>query len=117
MSICWTSNELRVETKVSVRIAYNDLHTLVKDAKGIAVQKPPNILQAKTNALLGHLGGSVKRPTWAQVTTSQFVSLSPASSSVLTARGLEPGSDSLSAPPPLVLSQKRINVKKKIVLK
>ena len=50
---------------------------------------------------------SVKRPTLAQVMISQFVSLSPAAGSVLTARSLEPASDSvspsLSAPPPLVL--------------
>ena len=46
---------------------------------------------------------SVERLTSAQVTISRFVSWSPASGSVLTARGLEPASDSgspsLSAPP------------------
>ena len=51
---------------------------------------------------------SVKHPTSAQVTISQFVSLSPTSGSVLTAQSLEPASDSvslsLSAPPPPVLS-------------
>ena len=45
----------------------------------------------------------VKRPTSAQVMISGFVSLSPASGSVLTAQSLEPASDSvcpsLSAPP------------------
>ena len=50
---------------------------------------------------------SVKRPTSAQVTISQFVSLSPAWGSVLTAWSLEPALDSvspsLSAPPPLTL--------------
>ena len=50
---------------------------------------------------------SVKCLTSAQVMISQFVSLSPASGSVLTARSLEPASDSvspsLSAPPQLVL--------------
>ena len=50
---------------------------------------------------------SVKRPASAQVTISRFVSSSPASGSVLTARGLEPASDSmspsLSAPPLLML--------------
>ena len=50
---------------------------------------------------------SVKRPTSAQVTISRSVSSSPASGSVLTARSLEPASDSvspsLSAPPLLVL--------------
>ena len=39
---------------------------------------------------------SVKRPTSAQVTISQFVSSSPASGSVLTAQSLEPASDSVS---------------------
>ena len=45
----------------------------------------------------------VKHPTSAQVMISQFVSLGPASGSVLTAQSLEPASDSvspsLSAPP------------------
>ena len=45
----------------------------------------------------------VKCPTSAQVTISRFVSSSPASGSVPTARSLEPASDSmspsLSAPP------------------
>ena len=39
---------------------------------------------------------SVKRPTSAQVVISWSVSLSPASGSVLTARSLEPVSDSVS---------------------
>ena len=39
---------------------------------------------------------SVKRPTSAQVVISRFVSSSPASGSVLTARSLEPASDSVS---------------------
>ena len=39
---------------------------------------------------------SVKRPTSAQVMISRFVSSSPASGSVLTARSLEPASDSVS---------------------
>ena len=51
---------------------------------------------------------SVKRPTSAQVMISQFVSSSPMSGSVLTARSLEPDLDSvspsLSASPQLVLS-------------
>ena len=50
---------------------------------------------------------SVKRPTSAQVMISRFVSSSPASGSALTARSLEPASDSvspfLSAPSPVVL--------------
>ena len=62
----------------------------------------------------------VKRPTSAQVITSQFVSSSPASGSGLTARSLEPASDSvspsLSAPPPLTfcLSLSKINKHYKI---
>ena len=39
---------------------------------------------------------SVERPTAAQVTISRFVGSSPASGSVLTARSLEPASDSVS---------------------
>ena len=49
---------------------------------------------------------SVERPISAQVVILQFVSSSPASGSVLTARSLEPASIMcfpLSAPPPLVL--------------
>ena len=50
---------------------------------------------------------SVKRPTSAQVTISGFESSSPALDSVLTARSLEPASDSvsphLSVPPLLKL--------------
>ena len=50
---------------------------------------------------------SIKRPTSAQVTVSQFASSSRASGSVLTAQSLEPALDSvsrsLSAPPLLAL--------------
>ena len=53
-------------------------------------------------------GSSVKGPTTAQVTISQFMGLSPTSGSALPARSLEPASDSvsasLSAPPPLMLT-------------
>ena len=59
---------------------------------------------------------SVERPTWAQVTISRFVGSSPTSGSVLTARSLEPASDSvspsLSAPSPahaVSLSVSKIN--------
>ena len=56
---------------------------------------------------------SVKRPTWAQVMISQFVSASPALGSVLTAQSLEPAWDSvspsLSAPPLLVLCLSEMN--------
>ena len=57
---------------------------------------------------LGCLGGSlVERPTSAQVMTSQFVSSSPTSGSVLLAQSPEPALDSvspsLSAPPLLML--------------
>ena len=57
----------------------------------------------------------VERPTSTQVMISQLVSSSPASGSVLTARNLEPASDSVSpflfAPPLLVrsLSLSKIN--------
>ena len=45
----------------------------------------------------GRLGGStVKRPTSAEVMISQSMSSSPASGSVLTAKSLEPVSDSVS---------------------
>ena len=62
---------------------------------------------------------SVKHPTSAQVVISWFVGSSPTSGSVLTARNLEPTSDSvsplLSVPHPhsltLALSQK-MNIKK-----
>ena len=61
----------------------------------------------------------VKRPTSAQVMSSQFMGSNPALGSVLTARSPEPASDSvspsLSAPPQLVLclsfSQIYINMK------
>ena len=65
---------------------------------------------------------SVKRLTLAQVMISRFVSLGPASGSVLTARGLEPALDSVSlslsfsAPPLLILclslSKIKINIEK-----
>ena len=61
---------------------------------------------------------SVKRPSSAQVVISWFVSSSPASGSVRTARSLEPASDSvsprLSVPPLLMLCLSIIkNVKNK----
>ena len=62
---------------------------------------------------------SVKHLTWAQVMILQFVGLSPASGSVLTALSPEPASDSvspsLSAPSQLVLSLpvSKINKRKK----
>ena len=69
---------------------------------------------------------SVEPPTSAQVTISQFVSLSPASGSVLTAQSLEPASNSVppspSAPPLLMLclslclKNKLKNIKKKKVV-
>ena len=70
---------------------------------------------------------SVECPTSAQVMISRFVSSSPTLGSVLTARSLEPASDSvtpsLSAPPLLVLSSSlslslsKINKHKKIKIK
>ena len=54
---------------------------------------------------------SVKTPTSAQVMISRLMSLSPMSGSVLIAQSMEPASGSvspsLSAPPPLVQSQKQ----------
>ena len=56
---------------------------------------------------------SVKRPTSAQVMMSQFEGPSSALGSVLTARSLEPASDSvspsLSGPPLLTLCLSKIN--------
>ena len=63
---------------------------------------------------------SVKQPTSAQVMISWFVSLSPASGSVLTAQSLKSVSDSVSPslwPSPvhaLSLSVSKINVKKNL---
>ena len=74
----------------------------------------------------GRLGGSVGwRPTSSQVVISRFMGSSPTSGSVLTAQSLEPVWDSvtlsLSAPPSLTLclslSQRYINIKKKIFFK
>ena len=69
---------------------------------------------------LGGLGGSVKHLTSAQVMISRFVSLSPASVSVLTAQNLEPALDSvsvsvsvsLSAPPLLTFSLSHTQINK-----
>ena len=63
----------------------------------------------------------VKHPTLAQVMISRSVGASPASGSVLTARSLEPASDSvspsLSAPLPFVLSFSLKNKETKVILK
>ena len=63
---------------------------------------------------------SVKHPTSAQVMISRFVSSSPASGSVLTARSLEPASDSvspsLSASSPLVLCLSKLNKRLKTLV-
>ena len=65
-------------------------------------------------AWVAHL---VKCPTLAQVMMSQFIDLSPASGSVLTAQSLKPTSDSVSpspsAPRLLSLTLSKINIKKK----
>ena len=53
--------------------------------------------------LWGRLGGSVRRPTSAQVMISQFMSLSPVLGSVLTAQSLDPASDSVSISLPFPL--------------
>ena len=68
-------------------------------------------MQLEISKIKGHLGGSVKHLTSAQVMISQFMGLSPMSGSVLTAQDLETDSDpvstSLSAPPCLYsVSQK-----------
>ena len=55
---------------------------------------------------------SVGRPASAQVMISQFVGLSPALGSVLTAQSLEPASDSVS--PSLSPSKINENIKKKL---
>ena len=61
---------------------------------------------------------SGKCPTLALVIILRSVSSSAASGSVLTARSLEPASDSvslsLSAPPPFNLHLSKINIKKKL---
>ena len=64
-----------------------------------------NVVFTRRNATGGARGAqSVERPASDQVTISRFVGSSPASGSVLTARSLEPASDSgspsLSAPCP-----------------
>ena len=62
---------------------------------------------------------SIKHPTLAQIIISRFVGSSPALGSVLTARSLDPASDSVSPPlsaPPLLtlcLCLSKINIKKK----
>ena len=56
-----------------------------------------NILKTKNQ---GHLGASVRwAPNFTRVMISQFVGSSPTSGSVLTARSLEPASDSVSPSP------------------
>ena len=69
-----------------------------------------NIVVVHENAVMfwgAWVAQLVKRPTSAQFTISRCVGLSPASGSALTARSLEPASDSvspsLSASPLLVL--------------
>ena len=59
---------------------------------------------------------SVERPTSAQVMIPRFVSLSPASGSVLTARSPEPASDSVSpslSAPSLLMLCLSLSLKKK----
>ena len=56
---------------------------------------------------------SVEHLTWAQVTISQFVSLNPATGSLVSAQSLDPASDSaplfLSRPLPCWFSLSKIN--------
>ena len=90
--------------------------------KGLWICFPPIIKDSIQNLILtlkimsicgAWVAQWVKHPTSAQVMISRFMSWSPASSSVLTARSLEPASDSvspsLSAPPLLVLCLSKIN--------
>ena len=72
------------------------------------VCRKPCQVNLRENGVGGARGAqSVERPASAQVVISRFVGSSPASGSVLTARSLEPASDSvspsLSAPPLLTL--------------
>ena len=76
---------------------YQATHIISNNA---AMQRKPcqSLVHMITNkSAKGRLGAqSVKPPTSAQVTISQFVSSSPASGSVLTAQSLEPVSDAVS---------------------
>ena len=56
----------------------------------------PNIRNRKPCFRGTWVAQSVKHPTSAQVMISQFVSLSPASGSLLTSQRLEPASDAVS---------------------
>ena len=83
---------------------------------------PTSVIKTSSDYGGAWVAQSVGHPTSAQVMISRYMSSSPMSGSVLTAQSLEPVSDSvspsLSAPPPfmlcLSLSQKQINVEKKI---
>ena len=74
----------------------------------------------KGGGIVAWVAQSVEHPTLAQVMISWFVSSGPKMGSVLTAQSLEPASDavspSLSLPLPrsCSVSQKWINIKKKI---
>ena len=59
---------------------------------GILISDRFHLKKAGRGAWVAQL---VERPTLAQVTISQFVSLSPASGAVLAAQSLEPASDSV----------------------
>ena len=63
----------------------------LKSHKYVKITSTPSEIRVE-----GHLSGSVKYQTSAQVMISQFVSSSPASVSVLTVQSLEPASDSVS---------------------
>ena len=82
--------------------------TMYQDMSLAVCGRDPEICWFKQDRNRGTwVAQSVKRLTSAQVMISQFVGLSPASGSVLTAQSLEPVSDSvspsLSAPPLLTL--------------
>ena len=96
------------------------LFFLPKDTSNCLLAPSPNRLGAvkKNSQTWGAcMAQSVEHPTLAQVTISQFLSLSPTSGSVLTAQSLEPASDSvsppLSAPPMLTFHLLSLSLKNK----
>ena len=99
----WYRGEFYIfQDNVCILRLFENIHTFSNCEK--------NNIQHKIYQVRGSgVAQSVKRPL-VQVMISRFVSSSPAPGSVLTARSLEPFSDSvslsLSAPPPLVLSLK-----------
>ena len=91
------------------------------DRRSVALRPPlpGNSLKAQIQGTW--VAQSVEPPTSAQVMISQLVSSSPASGSVLTARSLEPASDSvspfLSLPQPTCILSLSLSLKNKQTLK